>query len=53
MKLIWSPLALQRVGEYAEFIAEYRRRAAEQRVAGIFAAVERLRSWPGWKERIA
>jgi toxin ParE1/3/4 len=46
MKLIWSPLALERVTEIALYIAEDRPHAAEQWVEHIFAAVERLESFP-------
>jgi len=46
MKLIWSPLALERVAEIAEYIAQDRPRAAEQWVEDIFAAVERLERFP-------
>jgi toxin ParE1/3/4 len=41
MKVVWSPLALQRVREHAEYIARDRPQAAEQWVDGIFAAVGR------------
>jgi plasmid stabilization system protein ParE len=46
MKLIWSPLALERVAEIAEYIARDRPRAAEEWVEDIFAAVERLERFP-------
>lgn len=46
MKLIWSPLALDRLGEVAEYIAQDRPIAAEQWVERIFGAVERLHDFP-------
>lgn len=46
MKLLWSPLALERVNEIADFIARDRPIAAEQWVEGIFTAVERLGEFP-------
>jgi toxin ParE1/3/4 len=46
MKLVWSPLALERVAEIALYIAEDKPLAAEQWVEAIFAAVERLESFP-------
>jgi len=46
MKLVWSPLALERVVEIALYIAEERPLAAEQWVEEIFAAVERLEPFP-------
>jgi toxin ParE1/3/4 len=46
MKLVWSPLALERVTEIALYIAEERPRVAEQWVEEIFAAVERLEPFP-------
>jgi toxin ParE1/3/4 len=46
MKLVWSPLALERVTHFALFIAEERPQTAEQWVEEIFAAVERLKRFP-------
>ena len=46
MKVIWSPLALERVVEIAEFIAQDRPQAAADWVEAIFASVERLNRFP-------
>jgi toxin ParE1/3/4 len=46
MKLVWSPLALERVTDIALFIAEDRPQAAERWVEEIFATVERLERFP-------
>jgi toxin ParE1/3/4 len=46
MKVVWSPLAIQRVVEIAEFIRRDRPRVAERWVEGVFAAVERLKKFP-------
>lgn len=42
MKVIWSPLALERVVEIGEFIAVDQPNAAADWVEGIFAAAEPL-----------
>jgi toxin ParE1/3/4 len=44
--LVWSPLALDRLSEIAEYIAQERPTAAEDWVDRIFGAVERLRDFP-------
>ena len=46
MKLIWSPLALERVVEIAEYIAPDRPNAAADWVEAIFASVQRLKRFP-------
>jgi toxin ParE1/3/4 len=46
VKLIWSPLALKRVSEIAEYIARSRPQAAEDWVVAIFASVRRLNRFP-------
>ena len=46
MKVIWSPLALDRVSEAAEYIARDNPVAAEKWVSGIFDAGERLSHFP-------
>jgi toxin ParE1/3/4 len=46
MRLVWSPLAVQRVNEYVEFIARDRPATAVQWAEGVFAAVERLERFP-------
>ncbi|WP_456378993.1 type II toxin-antitoxin system RelE/ParE family toxin [Thiolapillus sp.] len=46
MKLIWSPLAIERVSEIAEYIAQDKPAAAEKWVDKIFNIVERLTEFP-------
>lgn len=46
MKLLWSPLALERVGEIAAWIQEESPGAAARWVEEIFSAVERLQQFP-------
>lgn len=46
MRIVWSPLALERVTEVAEYIARDRPLAAERWVDGVFAAVRRLEAYP-------
>jgi toxin ParE1/3/4 len=46
MKLIRSPLALERVGEIAAYVSAERPRAAESWVEDIFGAVEELEPFP-------
>ncbi len=46
MKILWQPLALQRVNETIDFIARDRPLAAEKWAAGIFDLVERLQQSP-------
>lgn len=46
MRIIWSPLALERVSDHADYIAGDSPQAAERWVEGLFAAVERLRQFP-------
>lgn len=46
MKLVWPPLALERVSEIAEYIARDRPAAAEQWVESVFRAVKRLQRFP-------
>jgi toxin ParE1/3/4 len=46
MKVVWSPLALQRVEEIADYIAADNVDAARVFLIDIFAAVGRLRSFP-------
>jgi plasmid stabilization system protein ParE len=42
MKIVWSPLALERVEDIARYIAEDNPDAALRWVDGLFAMVERL-----------
>jgi plasmid stabilization system protein ParE len=46
VRVLWSPLALERVEEIARRIAEDRPRAAEAWVEEIFASVRRLEQFP-------
>ncbi|WP_198243864.1 type II toxin-antitoxin system RelE/ParE family toxin [methane-oxidizing endosymbiont of Gigantopelta aegis] len=46
MKLIWSPLAIERVSEIAEYIAWDKPAAAEKWVNKIFRLVEILSKFP-------
>jgi toxin ParE1/3/4 len=46
MKIIWSPLAISRVNEIADYIAETSRDAARVWLMDIFAAVDRLQEFP-------
>ena len=46
MKVVWSPFALERVEEIADYIAEDNVEAARIFLIDIFAAVGRLRSFP-------
>lgn len=46
MKIVWSPLAIERVREAADFIARDKPGTAERWAAGIVRAVERLGKMP-------
>lgn len=46
MKVVWSPLALERVEDIAQYIAEDKPSAAVEWVNGIFDTVERLADFP-------
>ena len=46
MKIIWSPLAIDRASEIAEYIAQDKPSAAEKWIAMLFSKVERLKSSP-------
>jgi toxin ParE1/3/4 len=46
MKIIWSPLAIERVSEIAAYIAQENPQAAEKWVNRIFRKVEELRRFP-------
>ena len=46
MKVVWSPLALERVEEIAEYIADDNAEAARSFLIDLFAKVGRLRSFP-------
>lgn len=46
MKIVWSPLALERVEDIAQYIAEDKPAAAVKWVDELFATVERLTDFP-------
>jgi plasmid stabilization system protein ParE len=46
MIIVWSPLALERVEDIAQYIAEDKPAAAAEWVDGLFATVERLADFP-------
>jgi plasmid stabilization system protein ParE len=46
MKIIWSPFAIERVTEFAEFIAQESQQNSIMFVEGIFQEVERLKKFP-------
>jgi len=46
MKLIWSPLAIERVSEIAKYIAQDKLAAAEKWVDKIFNIIESLTEFP-------
>jgi toxin ParE1/3/4 len=46
MKIVWSPLAIDRASEIAEYIAQDKPSAADKWINTIFSKVERLASSP-------
>jgi addiction module RelE/StbE family toxin len=46
MKIIWSPLAVDRASEIAEYIAQDNPSAAENWVNAVFTNVEQLKKFP-------
>ena len=44
MKIIWSPLAIDRASEIAEYIAQDKPSAAEKQINAVFSKVEQLKS---------
>lgn len=46
MKIIWSPLAIDRASEIAEYIAQDKPSAAEKWINTVFSKVEQLQSSP-------
>ncbi|MCK5354564.1 MAG: type II toxin-antitoxin system RelE/ParE family toxin, partial [Methyloprofundus sp.] len=46
MKIIWSPLAIDRVAEIAQYIAQDSPNSAQKWVESIFQVVERLEKFP-------
>jgi len=46
MRIIWSPLAVERAAEIAEYISRDNPTAAEKWVDTVFSKVEQLKSFP-------
>ncbi|TSA45327.1 MAG: type II toxin-antitoxin system RelE/ParE family toxin [Deltaproteobacteria bacterium] len=46
MKIIWSPLAIERASEIADYIAQDKPSAAEKWINTVFSKVEQLKSSP-------
>ena len=46
MKIVWSPLAVDRVSEIASYIAQDKPSAAEKWINTVFSKVEQLKSSP-------
>lgn len=46
MKIIWSPLAVDRASKIADYIAQDKPSAAEKWINTVFSKVERLKSSP-------
>ncbi|MCC5854020.1 MAG: type II toxin-antitoxin system RelE/ParE family toxin [Alkalimonas sp.] len=46
MRIVWSPLALERVEDIAQYIAQDKPSAAVEWVEGVFDTVERLADFP-------
>ena len=46
MKITWSPLAIDRASEIAEYIAQDKPSAAEKWINTVFSKVEQLKSFP-------
>lgn len=46
MRIIWSPLAIDRASEIAEYIAQDKPSAAENWINTVFSKVEQLKSPP-------
>jgi toxin ParE1/3/4 len=46
MKIIWSPLAVDRVSEIAEYIAQDNPVAAESWINTVFKKIEELKAFP-------
>lgn len=46
MKILWSPLAVDRTSEIAEYIAQDKPSAAQQWVKSLFLKVEQLKTSP-------
>jgi plasmid stabilization system protein ParE len=46
MKIIWSPLSVERASEIADYIAQDKPSAAEKWINNVFSKVEQLKSSP-------
>lgn len=46
MRIVWSPIALERIEDIAQYIAEDKPGAAVEWVDGIFDTVDRLADFP-------
>ena len=46
MRIVWSPLAVDRASEIARYIAQDKPSAAEKWIAAVFSKVDQLRSSP-------
>jgi plasmid stabilization system protein ParE len=46
MKIVWSPVAIERASEIAEYIAQDKPSAAENWINTVFSKVEKLKSAP-------
>lgn len=46
MRIIWSPLAVDRASEIADYIAQDKPSAAEKWIDIVFSKVEQLKSFP-------
>ena len=46
MKIFWSPLAIERASEIAEYIAQDKPSAAENWIDTIFSRIDKLKSSP-------
>ncbi|MEK6527678.1 MAG: type II toxin-antitoxin system RelE/ParE family toxin [Nitrospirota bacterium] len=52
MKIVWSPLAIERVSESAEYIAQDSPEAATKWVDNLFEKVKRLKDFPRSGRRV-
>ncbi len=52
MKIVWSPLAIERVSEIAQYIAQDSPRAAVKWVDTVFKKVKRLKKFPKSGRRV-
>jgi addiction module RelE/StbE family toxin len=46
MKIVWTPLAIERASEIADYIAQDKPSAAENWINTVFSKVEKLKSAP-------